>query len=106
MQEAQIRDYNVDSLFEAATLMNKQKIIASAVGRTENLSSDWGFKSFTMTQNDFSIMKHKIEWHRKITISLSCLLFFFIGAPLGGIIVKVDWECLLLFPYLPLLFTI
>lgn len=52
MQEAQIRDYNVDSLFEAATLMNKQKIIASAVGRTENLSSDWGFKSFTMTQNE------------------------------------------------------
>ena len=88
MQEAQIRDYNVDSLFEAATLMNKQKIIASAVGRTENLSSDWGFKSFTMTQNDFSIRKHKIEWHRKITISLSCLLFFFIGAPLGGIIRK------------------
>ena len=88
MQEAQIRDYNVDSLFEAATLMNKQKIIASAVGRTENLTSDWGFKSFTMTQNDFSIRKHKIEWHRKITISLSCLLFFFIGAPLGGIIRK------------------
>ena len=28
------------------------------------------------------------EWHKKITISLSCLLFFFIGAPLGGIIRK------------------
>ena len=56
MQEAQIRDYNVDSLFEAATLMNKQKIIASAVGRTENsVRVNWGFKSFTMTQNDFSI---------------------------------------------------
>ena len=68
--------------------MNKQKIIASAVGRTENLSSDWGFKSFTMAQNDLSIRRHKIEWHRKITISLSCLLFFFIGAPLGGIIRK------------------
>ena len=81
--------------------MNKQKIIASAVGRTENLSSDWGFKSFTMAQNDLSIRRHKIEWHRKITISLSCLLFFFIGAPLGGIIRKGDWVCRLLFPCLP-----
>lgn len=88
MEEARIGDYNVDSLFKVATLMNKQKIIASAVGRTENLSSDWGFKSFTMAQNDLSIRRHKIEWHRKITISLSCLLFFFIGAPLGGIIRK------------------
>ena len=88
MEEARIGDYNVDSLFKVATLMNKQKIIASAVRRTENLSSDWGVKSFTMAQNDLSIRRHKIEWHRKITISLSCLLFFFIGAPLGGIIRK------------------
>ena len=77
MEEARIGDYNVDSLFKVATLMNKQKIIASAVGRTENLSSDWGFKSFTMAQNDLSIRRHKIEWHRKITISLSCLEPFY-----------------------------
>lgn len=45
MEEARIGDYNVDSLFKVATLMNKQKIIASAVGRTENLSSDWGLRA-------------------------------------------------------------
>ena len=41
-----------------------------------------------METNDYAIRKHKTEWHKKITISLSCLLFFFIGAPLGGIIRK------------------
>lgn len=86
--EANIGEYNVDSLFNAATLMQKQKIISSAVSRADNLGSDWGFKSFTMEQNDYSIRKHRTEWHKKITISLSCLLFFFIGAPLGGIIRK------------------
>ena len=34
------------------------------------------------------IRRYQIEWHKKITLSLSCLLFFFIGAPLGGIIRK------------------
>jgi len=34
------------------------------------------------------IDKHKIEWHRKLTLSIACLLLFFIGAPLGAIIKK------------------
>ena len=31
---------------------------------------------------------HKIEWHRKFSLSLACLVLFFIGAPLGSIIRK------------------
>jgi lipopolysaccharide export system permease protein len=27
-----------------------------------------------------------MEWHRKFTLSFACLIFFFIGAPLGAII--------------------
>ena len=34
------------------------------------------------------ITSHKIEWHRKFTLSLACLILFFIGAPLGAIIRK------------------
>jgi lipopolysaccharide export system permease protein len=29
-----------------------------------------------------------MEWHRKFTLSVACLIFFFIGAPLGAIIRK------------------
>lgn len=32
--------------------------------------------------------KYSSEWHRKFTLSVSCLLLFFIGAPLGAIIRK------------------
>lgn len=88
IEKADIREYNVDSLYEAASLAQKQKIISSAASRAENLSSDFTFKNYTMASNDYAIRKHKTEWHKKITISLSCLLFFFIGAPLGGIIRK------------------
>ena len=31
---------------------------------------------------------HKIEWHRKLSLSLACLVLFLIGAPLGSIIRK------------------
>ena len=31
---------------------------------------------------------HKLEWHRKYSLSLACLVLFFIGAPLGSIIRK------------------
>ena len=34
------------------------------------------------------ITKHKIEWHRKISLAVACLLLFLIGAPLGAIIRK------------------
>lgn len=88
IETAAMASYNMDSLYQAATLMQKQRIISSAVTRAENLASDYSFKSFSMESNDYSIRKHQTEWHKKITISLSCLLFFFIGAPLGGIIRK------------------
>jgi lipopolysaccharide export system permease protein len=31
---------------------------------------------------------HKMEWHRKISLSLACVVLFLIGAPLGSIIRK------------------
>ena len=34
------------------------------------------------------ISRYMIEWHRKYTLSLACIIFFFIGAPLGAIIRK------------------
>ena len=41
-----------------------------------------------MKQKERNLRKHKIEWHRKIVLSLACLVLFLIGAPLGAIIRK------------------
>lgn len=88
IEASDISNYNVDSLFSRSTLAQKQKIISSAVSRTENQQSDWNFKSLTIGTNDQNIRKHRTEWHQKFTLSLSCLFFFLIGAPLGAIIRK------------------
>ncbi|MET0395037.1 MAG: LptF/LptG family permease [Chitinophagaceae bacterium] len=34
------------------------------------------------------LRKHKIEWHRKLVLSLACVILFMVGAPLGSIIRK------------------
>ena len=88
VENARLGDYNVDSLFNVATLMQKQKIISTAVSRAESAGSDWSFKGYSISQTDTSQRRHMTSWHEKLTLSLACLIFFFIGAPLGGIIRK------------------
>jgi lipopolysaccharide export system permease protein len=41
-----------------------------------------------MKERERNLRKHKIEWHRKIALSLACLVLFLVGAPLGSIIRK------------------
>lgn len=88
IEKARIEEYNADSLFTASTLLKKQKIVSAAVSRAESAGSDWSFKSFTISQTESSLRRHMTSWHEKLTLSLACLIFFFIGAPLGGIIRK------------------
>ena len=85
IEQAHLGEYNVDSLFNVATLSQKQKIISTAVNRAESAGSDWSVKSYSMSQTDTSLRRHMTSWHEKLTLSVACLIFFFIGAPLGEI---------------------
>jgi lipopolysaccharide export system permease protein len=78
----------VDSLYGAFTLAQKDKVLRNAVERTSSLQMEWGTKALGMKEMDGQIRSHVNDWHKKITLSLSCLMFFFIGAPLGAIIRK------------------
>ncbi len=88
IQEANLAVYDVDSLYGVFTLNQKQKVINTAVSRSEGAGSDWNFKSYNIIQTDNNLRRHQTAWHRKLTVSLACLIFLFIGAPLGGIIRK------------------
>ncbi len=50
------------------------------------LNAEIANSEFRAKQKDLRL--HKIEWHKKITLSLACLVLFLIGAPLGSIIRK------------------
>jgi len=53
-------------------------------------SISMGMESLATTHafRERELRKHKIEWHRKIVLSLACIVLFLIGAPLGSIIRK------------------
>ncbi|WP_373824937.1 LptF/LptG family permease [Bacteroides heparinolyticus] len=88
IEKAHLGEYSVDSIFNMATLVEKQKIISTAIGRAEGAGSDWSFKSNDISMTENNLRRHMTPWHEKLTLSLACLIFFFIGAPLGGIIRK------------------
>ena len=55
--------------------------LATIKGTVEMMAKDYSEK-YT------SLELHEIEWHRKFTLSIACLVLFLIGAPLGSIIRK------------------
>ncbi len=59
---------------------------ASNIARSAKAYSDSVGNDFN--SDKMSIKKYEAEWHRKFTLSVACLVLFFIGAPLGAIIRK------------------
>ena len=64
------------------------RIISSALQSMRNSSYHSTIVSTNIEGRDIYIVKHKIEWHKKFTLSIACVILFFIGAPLGAIIRK------------------
>ena len=66
----------------------RTSIINMAIGSTQNAKDNVAFNKTDFKTQTENINKHKKEWHKKFTLSIACLIFFFIGAPLGSIIRK------------------
>ncbi|MEG1545371.1 MAG: LptF/LptG family permease, partial [Tannerellaceae bacterium] len=79
---------NYDSLFQAESASSKASLLARAKSSIENVRSDYYFKAATVGDEAGRVRRHLTEWHKKFTLSFACLVFFFIGAPLGAIIRK------------------
>ena len=70
------------------TLAQKEKIYNYAV---QSSRENTGLMEFNMIDYDSQqkqLWRYEIEWHRKFSLSIACLLLFFIGVPLGAIIRK------------------
>lgn len=80
--------YNVDSAYAKLPVDSKRAAVGVALQKVQSRLSDLEFKSMITGDGDKLIRLHEIEWVAKITLALTCLIFFFIGAPLGAIIRK------------------
>ena len=79
----------LDSAFETTISPTKKKQQYDiAINKMRMLESVTKSNKNDLEYQKIIITKHKIEWHRKISLAVACLLLFLIGAPLGSIIKK------------------
>ena len=64
----------------------RSTIVNMASASAQNAKENVAFNKLDLKAQVENINKHKKEWHKKFTLSIACLIFFFIGAPLGSII--------------------
>ena len=80
----------VDSIINLNTLppTEKKQQYDIAINKLRALKSVAKSNKDDLEYRKIIITKHKIEWHRKLSLAVACLLLFLIGAPLGSIIRK------------------
>ena len=88
LKMASTRTYSFDSIYNRLAADKKLDAINRALGRVRSEMNDLDFKGMLTADGDRLIRQHKIEAINKFSVALQCLLFFFIGAPLGAIIRK------------------
>lgn len=80
--------FDVETDYSKLSSAQKQQAVSSAIANIQRDISELDYRSMLTVDGDVAIRFHWIEAYNKITLALSCLLFFFIGAPLGAIIRK------------------
>ncbi len=88
LREAASPNFNYDSLYAKLPATKKAAAINYAMSKVQQEVSDLDFKRLVTQDGDNIIRRHKIESINKFSVALTCLIFFFIGAPLGAIIRK------------------
>lgn len=85
---ARTKSFNIDTVFSRMSTENKLSSVNNAMMQVQSAISEVGFRAMVTSDGDTIIRMHQMEAINKFTQALSCLIFFFIGAPLGAIIRK------------------
>lgn len=83
MQPIVAQDY-----FESLDYHQKRRAVTVAMNISQNSKNYINSSAQELENRKVYINRHHNEWHRKLVLSVACLVFFFIGAPLGAIIKK------------------
>jgi lipopolysaccharide export system permease protein len=79
---------NFDTVFASLTDNERAHVARVALDQARNGAQQSDFNSAMSFRTNRSLRIHKLERHKKFSLSLACIIFFFIGAPLGAIIRK------------------
>lgn len=80
--------FDIYSIIDSLNPVQHQRVINEAKGRAEQVLSDYKMQTQTVMSQSEYINRHYIEWHRKLTLSIACIVLFLVGAPFGSIVRK------------------
>ncbi len=85
---ARNKQYVFDSIYQHLPPNKQRSAVNSALSKANQHMTELDFKSMLTSDGDLYLRQHKLEAINKFVQALSCIIFFFIGAPLGAIIRK------------------
>jgi len=85
---AQSGKIDLDKRLQKMKIDRQQMVYSSALSSVQRETSDLDFKAMMTQNNERVIRNHELEAQNKFALALQCIIFFFIGAPLGAIIRK------------------
>ena len=88
MNELAAGNINSDTLYERQSTTGRQEALKNALSSVQSMKMDMEIKADYAKSLHRYYRHHQLEAIKKFTLALSCLIFFFIGAPLGAIIRK------------------
>ncbi len=77
--------YDVDSLYGRFSDDERYRALSAAIEKAKAQRDQIDYNALMLNDYQRYIRKHEIELYRKFTLAFACLIFFFIGAPLGAI---------------------
>lgn len=80
--------YNPDSVYRRLSQNDQVNLLERALSRMKGTKAEYSMRMENMENEARILRRHNIEWHKKFSLSFSCIIFFLIGAPLGAIIRK------------------
>lgn len=78
----------LDSTYMHLTPDRRKTAIKTALSSAQSTKAEFEFRGMSTESTNQTLRRHHMEARKKFTHSLACLIFFFIGAPLGAIIRK------------------
>jgi len=88
VEEKERAIYNIDTLWSRMSIVKKNQVLTLAEEKARAYGDQIEYNAIMLDDAERYIRKHQIELYRKFTLAFACLIFFFIGAPLGAIIRK------------------
>jgi len=87
-QVALTEPIDIDTLFSGPTAAQARMYVTQAIAKANRQKNEFEYRSAVLIEQERLMRRHGIELNKRFTLSFACLIFFFIGAPLGAIIKK------------------